>query len=164
MFWIDVSWNQLEPWRRSLDLCFINALRLSTWAIEIAGRREIGGFSILRRSAECTRRPNLQATSIVCSLIRVSRWQHHGTYIMKWNKVSPCKKINICLVTILFPKKSKTSAVLTFWTIPLNVCLIDPPMKKRSIRITSYLTSVALNFFGKQSVIRTVTFKERRVN
>ncbi len=33
MFWIDVSWNKLGPCRSSLDLCFINAVRLSTWAI-----------------------------------------------------------------------------------------------------------------------------------
>ncbi len=33
MFWIDESWNQLGPNRSSLDPCFINAVRLSTWAI-----------------------------------------------------------------------------------------------------------------------------------
>ncbi len=49
----------------SLDIRFINAVRLSTWAIYksiyIVGRRAIDGFSILRRSAKCTRRPNLKA-------------------------------------------------------------------------------------------------------
>ncbi len=33
MFWIDVSLNQLGPCRSLLDLCFINAVRLSTWTI-----------------------------------------------------------------------------------------------------------------------------------
>ncbi len=33
MFWIDVNWNQLGLCRSSLDLCFLNAVRLSTWAI-----------------------------------------------------------------------------------------------------------------------------------
>ncbi len=32
--------------------------------IYIVGRRAIGGFSILRRSAKCTRRPNLKAAMI----------------------------------------------------------------------------------------------------
>ncbi len=65
VFWIYVKWNPLGPRRRLLDICFINTILLSTWAIYksslIAGRRAIGSFSILRRSAKCTRRPNLKA-------------------------------------------------------------------------------------------------------
>ncbi len=33
VFWIDVKWNPLGPRRRLLDTCFINTIRLSTWAI-----------------------------------------------------------------------------------------------------------------------------------
>ncbi len=32
MFWIDLDWSQLGPYRRSLDKYFINALHLTTWA------------------------------------------------------------------------------------------------------------------------------------
>ncbi len=33
MFWIDLDWNQSGPRRRPLHNCFINAVRLSNWAI-----------------------------------------------------------------------------------------------------------------------------------
>ncbi len=56
MFWIDESWNRLGPCRSSLDLCFINTVCLSNCAIYKvhlnSGRRAIGDFDILRRSAK----------------------------------------------------------------------------------------------------------------
>ncbi len=39
----------------------VSPLGLFIKSIYIAGRRAIGGFSILRQSAKCTRRPNLKA-------------------------------------------------------------------------------------------------------
>ncbi len=33
VFLVDVNWNQLGLRRISLGICFINAVRLSTWAI-----------------------------------------------------------------------------------------------------------------------------------
>ncbi len=63
--WIDLDWSHSWPCRSSLDYIRVNAVRLSTWAIcnpfKMAGTRVIGGFRILRRSAKCTRRPNLKA-------------------------------------------------------------------------------------------------------
>ncbi len=68
MYWIDVNWNQLGPY--GMSVCLIHTARLSVWAIYQlqlkAGRRAFGGFSILRWSAKCTRRPKLEAVWNEC--------------------------------------------------------------------------------------------------
>ncbi len=81
VFWIDGKWNLLGPRRSSLDICFINTVHLSTWAIYksrlIVGRRAIGGLSILRRIAKCTGRPNLKAAGN----INVTNPPSNSTYL-----------------------------------------------------------------------------------